>query len=59
MLYVAGEDIKAESSVIVATDGKVYAAGARTGVMIGEAVEQIREGFRVSIEVGRVREDDA
>lgn len=58
-LYIAGENINAESSVIIATDGKVYAAGSRAGVMIGEAVENIREGFRVEVKVGRIREDDA
>lgn len=60
MLYVAGEHISAGSSVVVsAIDGKVYAAGETAGTYLGDAVEDLREGFRVAERNGEIREDDA
>ncbi len=60
-LYVAGEDIPAESSVVASLiDGKLYVAGPVAGTYVGAAVELIREGFRASVSgSGEVREDDA
>jgi predicted transcriptional regulator len=59
-LAVAGEDIDAGSSVALALNSNVvFAAGSVAGTYIGNAVERIREGFRVLIENNEVREDDA
>lgn len=59
-MAVAGEHIKAGSPCVLALiGGKVYAAGPHAGEYIGDAVEEIREGFRVSVRDGEVREDDA
>lgn len=60
-LYVAGEHIKAGSSIVRSLiDGKAYVAGETAGEYIGDAVEDCREGFRVYVsENGDIREDDA
>lgn len=59
-MAVAGEDISAgQSCVLAMIGGKVWVAGPHAGEYIGDAVEQIREGFRVSVRDGEVREDDA
>lgn len=59
-LAVAGEDIGAGSSVVLALGSNlVFVAGQHAGEYVGDAVEQIREGFRVSIKDGEIREDDA
>lgn len=60
-LYVAGEDIPAEASVVASLiDGKLYVAGPVAGTYVGDAVELIREGFRAAVDRdGNVREDDA
>lgn len=60
-LYVAGEDISAESSVVISMiDGKAYVAGEHAGVYIGDAVENLRQGFRIAVQPnGNIREDDA
>lgn len=60
-LYVAGEEIPAEASVVVSMiDGKLYVAGPVAGTYLGDAVELIREGFRATVDRdGSVREDDA
>lgn len=59
-LAIAGEDISAgQACVLAIIGGKVYAAGEHAGEYVGDAVEQIREGFRVYIKDGEVREDDA
>jgi hypothetical protein len=59
-LYVAGEDIPAGLAVVISIiDGKVYIAGSVAGTYLGDAVEQLREGFRVTERDGDVREDDA
>jgi predicted transcriptional regulator len=60
-LAVAGEDIGAGSSVMLALGSNlVFATGqGHAGEYVGEAVEQIREGFRVNIKDCEVREDDA
>ena len=60
-LAIAGENIDAGSIVVLAIiGGKVWKAGEHAGEYVGDAVEQIREGFRVCIsENGEVREDDA
>jgi len=60
MLYVAGEDIEAGDTVVISMiDGKVYRAGPVAGTLLGNAVERLREGFRVTEDSGEVREDDA
>lgn len=60
MLYIAGEDINADSSVVCGFDGKAYAAGETDGVLLGTAGAHIREGFRVCVRPdGQVYEDDA
>jgi predicted transcriptional regulator len=60
MLYIAGEDIEAGDAVVVSMiDGKVYCAGPVAGTLLGNAVERLREGFRVTEDSGEVREDDA
>lgn len=60
-LAVAGEDIDAGSSVMLALGSNlVFATGqGHAGEYVGEAMEQIREGFRVYIKDCEVREDDA
>jgi predicted transcriptional regulator len=60
-LAVAGEDIDAGSSVMMAFGSNlVFATGqGHAGDYVGEAMDQIREGFRVSIKDCEVREDDA
>lgn len=60
-LWVAGEDIDAGLSVVCnRIDGKAYAAGEVCGVFIGNAAEQLREGFRVCLRPdGQIYEDDA
>lgn len=60
-MAISGEDIPAECACFLSKqDGKVYTTiPASDGAYIGDAVEQIREGFRVSVENGEVREDDA
>jgi hypothetical protein len=60
MLYVAGEDIRAGSKVVISPeDGKVYAnGGAVFGGTIGTAAENLREGFRVVVRGGEIYEDD-
>lgn len=59
-LAVAGQNIKAGDSVIRCThDGKLYVPPCLAGVYVGDAVEDVREGFRAYIRSGEVREDDA
>lgn len=59
-MAVAGEDIPAGSSCVLALiGGKVWIAGPKAGTYIGEAVESIREGFRIEAKNGEIREDDA
>lgn len=42
------------------SDGKLYVAGPVAGTYLGDAIENIREGFRViANDFGSVREDDA
>jgi hypothetical protein len=60
MLYVTGEHIPAGSNVVVSLiDGKAYIAGPVAGHYLGDAVEELREGLRVTERDGEVREDDA
>jgi hypothetical protein len=61
MLYVAGEHIPAGSAVVISHyDGQAYANGhGVTGKYLGNAVEELREGFRICERDGEVREDDA
>lgn len=60
MLYVMGEDVAAGSPVICCThDGKLYSPPCLAGHYVGDAVEQLREGFRATEKGGEVREDDA
>ena len=62
MLYIAGEDISAGSAVVLSSiDGKVYSPGGIvSGEYIGEAAENLREGFRVCLNSdSKVYEDDA
>lgn len=60
MLYVAGEDIPSGSSVVVSLiDGKAYVVGHIAGAYLGDAVENLREGFRIVERDCEVREDDA
>lgn len=59
-IYVIGEDIPAESSVVKSLiDGKLYAAGHTAGTYVGDSVETLREGFRARVDGTEVREDDA
>ena len=59
-LYIAGEDISAEESVILGFNNKLYPAGGHAGEYVGDAKENIREGFRCAVEDnGDIREDDA
>lgn len=60
-LAVAGEDIDAGVTVMISLGTNlVFATGqGHAGDWIGETVERIREGFRVEIKDGEVREDDA
>lgn len=61
-IAVAGEYIPAGTSVAIMPNGKVYADSGRVGTArkyVGEAVDTIREGFRVAIKDGEVREDGA
>lgn len=56
----AGEDIKAGSSIfLVAGHNTIFAAGSLADENVGKAVEDIRNGMRVAIKDGEVREDDA
>lgn len=58
-LYIAGETIKAGSTVVCGKDDKAYDA-AHGGPVIGKAKEQLREGFRIYVDDnGSIREDDA
>jgi predicted transcriptional regulator len=60
MLYIAGEDIETGDAIVLAIiTGKLYKAGPHAGEYVANAVENIREGFRVSIQNGEAREDDA
>lgn len=60
MLYIAGENIRADASVVRDADGMVYSASTKKwGELIGTAAEEIREGFRVRVRGFVVREDDA
>jgi len=59
-LYVTGERIPADATVVCSfIDGKAYRAGSHAGAFIGNAAEDLREGFRVCVRDGGVREDDA
>jgi len=59
-LYIVGEHIHAGSSCVCSlVDGKLYPAGETAGEYIGDAVEELREGFRASAAGVEVREDDA
>lgn len=59
-LCVAGQNIKAGHDVLFwAVDGKVYShfgLNRSEGKLVGVAVENIREGFRIAIKDGKVRE---
>lgn len=64
-LAIAGEEIGAGNGVWL-RGGKVYSSETQAGwpldhdgERVGDAVESIREGFRVHIQAGEVREDDA
>ena len=65
MLFVAGEDISAGEHVASADGVTVWREATICGrvapsIVLGTAVEQIREGFRVHVSRSReVREDDA
>jgi predicted transcriptional regulator len=59
-LYIAGEDIEVgDACVLSMIDGKVYRAGPVAGELLGNAVENVREGFRIAESGGQIREDDA
>jgi hypothetical protein len=59
-LYTAGERIRSGDTVVIsAEDGKAYRAGSVAGVLAGNAVTEIREGFRIEVRDGKIREDDA
>jgi len=64
MLTIAGECISAGEAVCSGDGATVYRAsglrGPTVSVIVGTALEDIREGFRVQIsDAGEVREDDA
>jgi hypothetical protein len=60
MLYVTREHIPAGSSVYVSEiDGLAQKDSPVWGFYLGDAVEALREGFRVVERDGEVREDDA
>jgi hypothetical protein len=62
MLYVTGEHIHAGAAVFISGfDGKAYSGfvAAVIGKYLGDAVEELRKGFRVVEREGEVREDDA
>jgi hypothetical protein len=61
MLYVAGEHIPAGSSVMISLiDGKAYIlVKGMPSDYLGNAAEELREGFRICERNGEVREDDA
>jgi ethanolamine utilization microcompartment shell protein EutL len=59
-LYIAGEDIRSGDTVVISSaDGKAYRAGEVAGTLAGNAVAEIREGFRIEVRDGKIREDDA
>jgi predicted transcriptional regulator len=59
-MAIADEDIEAGDSVVLAfSNGKAYVVGSTAGVYIGNAVTNIRAGFRISVKHGDIREDDA
>lgn len=59
-LYIIGENIFAGHPVIRCEhDGKLYSPPCLAGVYVGDAVEQLREGFRAAVANHEVREDDA
>lgn len=59
-IYVVGENISARAPVICCTiDGKLYSPPCTSGHYVGDAVENLREGFRAVERGGEVREDDA
>ena len=64
-LAIAAEDIRAGTSTWL-KGGMAYSSATQTswpldhdGEYVGAAVENIRAGFRVHIQAGEVREDDA
>ena len=64
-MAVAGENIEAGCGVVLCDDppnkaGEVFSLTNSDigGVFVGTAIENIREGFRVSVRHGKVREDD-
>ena len=60
MLYVTGEHIHAGAAVAIsAIDGMAWVKfDGMDGWYLGDAVEELREGFRVVERNGEVREDD-
>lgn len=60
MLYVTGEHIKAGEPVICCTiDGKLYSPPCTAGHYVGDAGEDLREGFRACLRGTDIFEDDA
>lgn len=55
----AGEAIKLGSAVFLCCGTTVFAAGSLADEKVGIAVENIRNGYRVEIKNGEVKEDDA
>lgn len=61
-LEIAGEDIEAGRTVVLHNGKAVAGLATREhddAEYLGESVERIREGLRVYIKDGEVREDDA
>jgi predicted transcriptional regulator len=59
-LYVAGEHIRAGDSVILAyKNSRLYRAGSQAGTLMGDAMSDIREGFRARVDGRQITEDDA
>lgn len=59
-LYVMGEPASTGQTLVRShADGKLYRAGGTGGTLIGEAAEELREGFRVVTRDGLIYEDDA
>ena len=59
-LYIAGQDIPAGFTVVAASGSeKAFIQGNAIGIVIGVAMENLREGFRICARDQEVREDDA
>lgn len=60
-IYIAGETIPAGREIVVPDHGeKAFAIPPRSrGIIIGQAGETLREGFKVVVRDGEVYEDDA